>query len=220
MELLQFCLYTCNIEKRRREIIWHFYSESPWVTPDCVVTFRFISPIPNSLSLPMYIGVLEIKKACKIFKIDGRPSFTVAIPPVEGSKSLQTKKLNSTNCRNLNIRPNSASRQLSQLESTNYYHLSLDERHSILRTGFNSLFLDSLPLHRSLPDLRHSTDDFNDTAFDIENYVANPLMRKAKFLPLKNRYGMNKALSEGQVKVLVFLDAHIKANEDWLPPSL
>uniref|UniRef100_A0A1A9UI08 Uncharacterized protein n=1 Tax=Glossina austeni TaxID=7395 RepID=A0A1A9UI08_GLOAU len=155
--------------------------------------------------------------------------------------------------------------------------MDLDERHSILIAGFNSLLTDSSPLDRAPPDLGRSSivwqritcfascktqshhptmsnasvvitydnalksvllrslynliertpnyllDEiilvgyFDDISFDIENYLANQLMHEAKVLHLKDRQGLIKVCIEGQVKVLVFLDAPIKAKPSLEP---
>uniref|UniRef100_A0A1A9X1Y8 Polypeptide N-acetylgalactosaminyltransferase n=1 Tax=Glossina brevipalpis TaxID=37001 RepID=A0A1A9X1Y8_9MUSC len=209
------------------------------------------------------------------------------LPYIYYNYNRKTKNIytNSSNYRNLSIRLDSSTSKdfyyqqqqtkqpLHQLKTIDDYHLSLNERQSVIKSGFNSLLSDRLPLNRSLPDVRHSScktktylsklpsvsivivyhnelksvmlrslysliertpdyllheiilvDDYSDSSFDIENYLANDLMRKVKVFHLKDRQGLIKARLNGarlaQAKVLVFLDAHIEANENWLPPLL
>uniref|UniRef100_A0A1B0AC91 Glycosyltransferase 2-like domain-containing protein n=1 Tax=Glossina pallidipes TaxID=7398 RepID=A0A1B0AC91_GLOPL len=99
------------------------------------------------------------------------------------------------------------------------YHRTL-RNVSIVIIYHNDLAEKSLQFNKTnyLLDEIILVDDFNDTSIDIENYLANQLMHEAKVLHLKERQGLIRACIEGQVKVLVFLIAPIKANEDWLPP--
>ena len=58
----------------------------------------------------------------------------------------------------------------------------------------------------------------------LQKYVAENFHGVAKVLNLKNRMGLIVARMEGAKtatgEVLVFLDAHIEANVNWLPPLL